>query len=94
MCSNADARSAALENAVTTNRKPEPTSAETYMARLNDIARLMYVLQQELDAHAPAEAQRTWPKAGDLGKVRGDLIDVVAFMGHMNRAQVEAFLAE
>ncbi len=77
-----------------TTTRPEPTSAEAYAARRNDIARLLDVLHQELDAHAPAEAQRTWPKAGDLGKVRSDLIDLVAFMSGMDRAQVEAFLAE
>ena len=76
------------------NRQPEPTSAETYAARLDHIGRLLAVLQDQLDSHAPAEAQRTWPKAGDLGKVRSDLIEVVAFMGGMERTEVEAFLAE
>ena len=31
---------------------PEPTAAETYAARRNDIARLIDVLQMELDKHA------------------------------------------
>ena len=79
---------------MTTNRDPQPTSAQAYEARLNDIARLMDVLQMELGAHAPAAAQRTWPKAGDLGKVRSDLIDIVAFMSGMETAEVERFLAD
>ena len=47
--------------------KPEPTAAETYAARRNDIARLMDVLQMELDKHADGH----WgPKAGAPGGFR------------------------
>ena len=74
--------------------KPEPTAAETYAARRNDIARLMDVLQMELDKHAEgAKADpRNWGFAGSLGKVRSDLIDLVGFMSGMDREHVEAFL--
>ena len=74
--------------------KPEPTAAETYAARRNDIARLMDVLQMELDKHAEATNSdpRNWGRTGDLGKVRSDLIDLVGFMSGMDREQVEAFL--
>lgn len=76
--------------------KPEPTAAETYAARRNDIARLMDVLQMELDKHAEeAKADpRNWGFAGSLGKVRRDLIDLVGFLSNMDPEHVEAFLAD
>lgn len=74
--------------------KPEPTAAETYAARRNDIARLMDVLQMELEKHADAAKAdpRNWGFAGSLGKVRSDLIDLVGFLSNMDREHVEAFL--
>ena len=74
--------------------KPEPTAAETYAARRNDIARLMDVLQMELDKHAEAAKAdpRNWARTGDLGKVRSDLIDLVGFLRNMDPEHVEAFL--
>jgi hypothetical protein len=75
-------------------RKPEPTAAETYAARRSDIARLLDVLQMELDRHderAKAEPGN-WGLAGNLGKVRSDLIDVVGFISGMERERVEEFL--
>ncbi len=76
--------------------KPEPTATETYAARRNDIARLIDVLQMELDKHADAAKAdpRNWGFAGSLGKVRSDLIDLVGFMSEMDREHVEAFLAD
>jgi hypothetical protein len=76
--------------------KPEPTAAETYAARRNDIARLMDVLQMELDKHAEgAKADpRNWGFAGSLGKVRSDLIDLVGFLSNMDPEHVEEFLAD
>jgi len=75
-------------------KKPEPTAAETYAARANDIARLIDVLQMEVEKHAQgAKADPTnWGRVGDLGKVRGDLIDLVGFMSGMERDEVERFL--
>ena len=69
---------------------------ETYQAKANDIARLIDVLQMELDKHAEAAKadERCWGKVGDLGKVRSDLIDLVAFMSSVDRENIEAFLAE
>ena len=84
-------------NARKHNRTPapqQPTAAETYATRRNDIARLMDVLQMELDKHAEtAKADpKNWGRTGDLGKVRRDLIDLVGFMSGMDREHVEAFL--
>ena len=74
--------------------KPEPTAAETYAARRSDIARLMDVLQMELDKHAEgAKADpRNWGFAGSLGKVRSDLMDTVGFLSNMERDDMERFL--
>ena len=69
---------------------------ETYQAHANDIARLMDVLQMELDKHAEAAAgdPRNWGKVGTLAKVRSDLIDLVGFMSGIERPRVEEFLAD
>ena len=76
------------------NPTPQPTAAQVYAARRSDIARLLDVLQMELDKHD--EAQRTdpanWGHAGNLGKVRQDLINLVGFMSNMDPEHVEAFL--
>lgn len=75
-------------------KKPEPTAPETYAARANDIARLLDVLQMELDKHAEAAKAdpKCWGSVGDLGKVRSDLIDLVGFMSGLERDEVERFL--
>ena len=68
----------------------------TYDRRRGDIARLLDVLQMELDAHREKAraAKHPWGFAGDLQKVREDLIEVVGFMSQMERERVEDFLAE
>ncbi|MBX3315741.1 MAG: hypothetical protein KF902_02635 [Phycisphaeraceae bacterium] len=73
---------------------PERTAAETYAAHRRNIARLLDVLGMELDRHAErAKAEpRHWGLPGDLGKVRSDLLDTVAFLSGMDRAEVERFL--
>lgn len=80
----------------TATRKPEPTAAESYASKRNDIARLLDVLQMELDRHDSAQASepRNWGRVGNLGKVREDLIDLVGFMGNMDPEQVKEFLAD
>ncbi len=77
-------------------RQPEPTAAETFAKHAADIARLMDVLQMELDKHAEgAKADpRNWGFAGSLGKVRSDLINTVGFLSNMDPEEVEAFLAD
>ena len=83
-----------MNKRTTKTTKTEPTAAQTYAARQNDIARLMDVLQMELDKHAEgAKADpRNWGFAGSLGKVRRDLIDLVGFLSNMDPEHVEAFL--
>ncbi|MCW5769694.1 MAG: hypothetical protein KIT19_13530 [Phycisphaeraceae bacterium] len=75
---------------------PKRTAAETYAAHQSDIARLLDVLGMELEKHeARAKADpRNWGLVGDLGKVRSDLIDTVAFISCMDRAEVERFLCD
>ena len=74
--------------------KPEPTAVDTYAARRNDIARLLDVLEMELDRHA-AEAKAKpgdWGFPGSLAKVRGDLIGLVGFLSNQDPDAIEAFL--
>ncbi len=79
-------------------KRTTTTAAETYAARRNDIARLLDVLQMELDRHAQeAKADpKNWGRTGDLDLVRSNLIDTVAFISgaKMEREDVERFLAE
>jgi len=76
--------------------KPEPTAAETYAARQNDIARLMDVLQMELDKHAEkaGAAPNGWGHVGDLDLVRKNMIETVAFISNKEIDEVTEFLAE
>lgn len=79
----------------TTNKT---TAAQRYAARRNDIARLLDVLQMELDRHGEEfkSDPRNWGAVGDLDAVRNNLINTVAFISGagMEREDVERFLAE
>jgi hypothetical protein len=77
--------------------KNDTTNArDAYQSHAHDIARLIDVLQMELDKHAEAAKadSRCWGKVGDLGKVRSDLIELVGFMSRMDRQAIEGFLTE
>jgi hypothetical protein len=77
--------------------KNETTNApDAYRSNASDIARLIDVLQMELDKHAAAAKAdpKNWGRVGDLGKIRSDLIEMVSFMSRMDREAVEGFLAE
>ena len=76
------------------NRKSEPTAQETYATRRSDIARLLDVLEMELDKlDQEAKSKPTdWAFAGSLGKVREDLINTVGFMSNMEPEEVVRFL--
>lgn len=69
----------------------EPTAAEAYAARARDITRLLGVLGAQLDRHADrARADpRDWGYPGDLGKVRADLVGLVAFLGGIDPGEAE-----
>jgi len=69
---------------------------DAYQAKANDIARLIDVLEMELQKHADAAQTdaKNWAKVGDLGKVRNDLVEMVEFMSGMDREAIENFLAE
>ncbi len=75
---------------------PEPTAAETYAAHQSDIARLLDVLDMELERNdARAKDQRdNWALVGNVSKVRSDLINTVAFISNMDRADIERFLSD
>jgi hypothetical protein len=79
-----------MKNQTTTNAR------DAYQAHTHDIARLLDVLQMELEKHADAAKAdpKNWGKVGDLGRVRNDLIEIVGFMSGMDREAIENFLAE
>ena len=79
-----------------TTTHAQTNAADAYQARANDIARLIDVLQMELDKHATsAKADaKNCGKVGDLGEVRRKLIEMVCFMSGMDRSNIEDFLAE
>jgi hypothetical protein len=72
------------------------TASQAYAKRRSDIARLIDVLQMELDAHAKraALADKHWGYPGDLGRIREGLIELVMSMSGMERERIEDFLAE
>ncbi len=70
------------------------TATTAYADARNDIARLLDVLDMELAKHderAKAD-QKNWGFAGNLQKLRSDLVDAVAFVAGMDRTEVETFL--
>ena len=72
------------------------TASQAYAKRRSDIARLLDVLQMELDAHAKraALADTHWGYPGDLGRIREGLIELVMSMSGMERERIEDFLAD
>jgi hypothetical protein len=72
------------------------SAAATYAARSGDIARLLDLLHAGLSKHAESAKARPadWGHAGDLGHVRGDLINLVAFLNGTDSKQVERLLAQ
>ena len=75
------------------NRIPT-TAREDLEAKRNDIARLLDVLGMELAKHdeRAKAAPNNWGFPGNLGKVRSDLIDTIAFISGMGREAIEDFL--
>jgi len=81
----------------TTTRK-KATAAERYAARRKDIARLLDVLQMELDRHDEEfkDDTRNRRAVGVLDYARDQLNWIVAFISgaEMEREDVERFLSE
>ena len=69
-------------------------AADAYEA--NDIARLIDLLQMELDKHATAAKAdaKNWGRVGDLGEVGRKLVETVSFLSGMDTTNIETFLAE
>ena len=78
-----------------TKRKTTLTARQKHFANQNDIARLLDVLDLELQKIADrGNTTETWEHAEVLANVRNDLIDVVATISNQSPAKVEAFLNE
>lgn len=62
--------------------KTETTASAAYAERAADIERLIDLIKGELAVHAVQAkgAPTNWGYAGDLGKVRGDLIETYRFI--------------
>jgi hypothetical protein len=86
------------ENAMNemTHKMTETSAVASYQAKANDIARLIDVLQMELEKHASAAAAdaKNWGRVGDLGEVRRKLMETVSFISGMDAQNIEDFLAE
>jgi hypothetical protein len=79
-----------------TNNRTETNAADSYQGKANDIARLIDVLQMELEKHASAAVAdaKNWGRVGDLGEVRRRLMETVSFLSGMEIQNIETFLAE
>lgn len=80
-----------------TNNDNETSAEQTYANRASDIARLIDVLQMELERHAQeaSEKPKDWGYAGSLGKIRSDLLETLSFISGFTREDIENdFLAE
>ena len=79
-----------------TTPRADQNAAAAYAAHRAEIARLLDVLDMELERHGQAAKADPghWGRAGDLAEVRRDLINVVAFLSGMERERIEGFLAE
>jgi hypothetical protein len=76
--------------------EPVKSANEAYASNRSDIARLMDVLQMELDKHAEqahAEGQH-WGHVADLSQIRTRLINAVTEITGEPSSSVEQFLAE
>lgn len=79
-----------------TTNAPKPTAAEMYATERGRIARLLDVLEMELDKHgvrAKADPAH-WGLVGDLAKVRDDLVEAVRYLSGMERTDIERFLID
>ena len=75
-------------------KTPQRTAAQAYAARASDIARLLDVLQMELEAHAAKATARPgdWRFVGDLAAARSDLIKAVGQLSGKTPEEIADFL--
>ena len=80
----------------TQTRAPKETAAEAYARNYRDIRSLLDWMDLELLTHAErAKAEpQDWGLAGDLGKIRQDLVETLAFLSGFEEADVTETLAE
>jgi len=76
--------------------KPTETAAGTYAARRADVARLMDVLEMQLQAVDERHARdpASWGHVGSLNLLRAGLIRAVTLIDGIDTDDVERFLAE
>ncbi len=74
----------------------EKTAAQAYNEYRNDIARLIDVLEMELQKYdAKFEADRgRWDRVGSLGHARGRIMEAVQAVSGIEIEQIEEFLSE
>ena len=72
----------------------ENWAAKPYAKARGDIARLLDVLDGELQRQDEIAKTQPAHAVGGIEKVRGDLINTVAFISSMETAEVERFLDE
>jgi len=73
-----------------------PTAADTYANRAEDIAAILAWLTDELEIHAERAKARpeNWCFAEDLGHVRKNIKETLAFLSGSSEEQIEEALAE
>ena len=79
-----------------TTKTTTQSAAQAYQVNRSDIARLLDVMEMELDKHGQrAEADpHNWGFAGDLVTIRRGMINLVASISSMDAVEVERFLDE
>jgi hypothetical protein len=90
-------KEATMKRTNTTPKTPQQTAEQAYLARRNDIARLIDVLQMELEVHDERAESRPgdWGFACNLAEIRSRLVDLVAFTNPViERQDVLEFLAD
>ena len=78
------------------NANTKPTAIEAYRKHREDVARLLDILDMELERFGErAEAvPKDWGFAGSIAQVRSTLIDTVESISGIERSRIEETLAE
>ena len=72
------------------------TATEAYAERQQDVAALLEWIQMELANHAEGCDKTTtdWGAVGDLGEVKRQLKDVLAFLSNVESDEIDQNLAD